>query len=1344
MQANSRSTFTVKQADSRVMRLVGACSAAAAFAIVFNLCGPLCLAENHGLNGVKHPLVSIELESNPLKLTHDGEIELTFHLRGLLPGFRYSTEVHECDENGPPGRQSNHTVVSMDRDAASSPSAPSFDSLRSLSNEGTRERVADRQATKCMMGLRLLNAEQTRYRLFIMVWVSHDVRPSREALVAQWDVTVTLCTLQSLSLREQRTPAGDGKTAGAQAADEVFAMLSDISDGMTAAMSEPDHQYMRESEALLSREALVAQRDKNVRISHEPGARTNFSAAGPRMEADTQSASEASVPWQPPHHQLHGVNHPSVTIQLGSNPLRSTGTGLMNLTFHLRGLLPGFTYNISVNQFDIAWRTWREYELQSVTIQAPVQTPSRSLVVKSIDGDASSKESMHSQQVTMALSVLHSRQKQFRFFILVWDAYEALPSREALVAQRDVTVALSYELSVRPDPALGSDTIAPRSLQAELGADERAEDLRDIAQDFRGDHHPAVSIKFYDPALSYQCDNFGNIKSMEVHAWIEGCEQGLHYRVLMKEEEKKIWFEDFALPQGVSSFRVLAVFHHPEPKVSHRFWIALMDTHPGLDEDVRLLGAREAVLKAPSCPSNKELLSFSSRTSELFSTCFPTAALEARSGPSLQGFASRDAPTEEPVPPQLCIVVPFRDGCGWHGKGRSRQLDYFLRYMTKWLTARGHSSFRFVITEQSQQGLFNKGILFNIGALAAFSEGCEQIVFHDVDQLPLNPKNNYAYGGSPTHLCTWSTQWEFCPHGIGMRPHLGGALMMSRSDYVAVNGYSNKYLRWGLEDDDMYHRMSTVFETIDRLPQEVGAYEAMHHDRYSDEYLHEAPEYSRSEDYLDTMRFDTEDARNQLESDGLRQTCQLAEVLHIENDFSKRMTYVTSDLLDNSSCSNAEANATKLRLDEGYRRDPNFTRTCFWLLKESGLLRIAPAKRLCTRDDRFCVNTWTQAGIRNNIDRFDQMRPHDKRIDSDLSMKRPQAKDVFNARKTVLVTPLLEWFRLFNTTISSSFQSLHQQRVSHFRSMSDPYTRPRPYLHIGHAFMMGWNESMAYLRMLIRNKVPFSITRYGDGEIEILCNRSHHNKEWSWSPHQYHADSFRRLLMQPFKDAQSEEQIMMIGLPLTFCAEGIWNVSMGGGGRRDLMQQFFQPPLSTDARIADVPANRFLYSWQFGNLNYNATFYLIETLVMADWPILVICNRDRVMDQKAPAWVSGVLSISTNSVQEMISNFDSVTRSIRALAEAVDGAAFLFAAGPISNVAISVMHRANPSNIYVDVGGSLDFVLNNIRTRDFHPHRNDDSHFVRAGGALISGQNCTETRWVMRQRGFTPVPSEKD
>jgi len=53
-------------------------------------------------------------------------------------------------------------------------------------------------------------------------------------------------------------------------------------------------------------------------------------------------------------------------------------------------------------------------------------------------------------------------------------------------------------------------------------------------------------------------------------------------------------------------------------------------------------------------------------------------------------------------------------------------------------------------------------------------------------------------------------------------------------------------------------------------------------------------------------------------------------------------------------------------------------------------------------------------------------------------------------------------------------------------------------------------------------------------------------------------------------------------------------------------------------------------------------------------------------------------------------------------------------------------------------------VLSAVRTRDFHPLNGDESHYVRARGALVNGQNCTETRWrVAPEHGSRFIPVER-
>ena len=152
-----------------------------------------------------------------------------------------------------------------------------------------------------------------------------------------------------------------------------------------------------------------------------------------------------------PHHPLHGVNHPLVSIQIGRNPLVATGAGKdmsVELTFDLIGLLPGFTYDVLVHELDQNGK-WRTSHPIVVT------------VVVSMDDDGRTGEGTRAQRVTvpLLLDVQNAAQDRFRFLIVVCDVYEVHPScREALVAQREVTASISFEGHATQDVAVSGSS----------------------------------------------------------------------------------------------------------------------------------------------------------------------------------------------------------------------------------------------------------------------------------------------------------------------------------------------------------------------------------------------------------------------------------------------------------------------------------------------------------------------------------------------------------------------------------------------------------------------------------------------------------------------------------------------------------------------------------------------------------------------------------------------------------------------------------------------------------------------------------------------------------------------
>lgn len=143
-----------------------------------------------------------------------------------------------------------------------------------------------------------------------------------------------------------------------------------------------------------------------------------------------------------------------------------------------------------------------------------------------------------------------------------------------------------------------------------------------------------------------------------------------------------------------------------------------------------------------------------------------------------------------------CILVPFRDN---KEQDRSGQLRKFISHIHRY-----HKDWRVIIIEQSDDDRkFNRGALLNVGARIANHMGCDYVIFHDVDLLPLAKIVPYytAVPSKPIHIGkAWTQKYDF-------PKFLGGVLSMSLSDIRRTNGFPNQFWGWGGEDDSIRNRL---------------------------------------------------------------------------------------------------------------------------------------------------------------------------------------------------------------------------------------------------------------------------------------------------------------------------------------------------------------------------------------------------------------------------------------------------------------------------------------------------------------------------------------------------------
>ncbi|XP_065582470.1 beta-1,4-galactosyltransferase 7-like isoform X2 [Artemia franciscana] len=165
--------------------------------------------------------------------------------------------------------------------------------------------------------------------------------------------------------------------------------------------------------------------------------------------------------------------------------------------------------------------------------------------------------------------------------------------------------------------------------------------------------------------------------------------------------------------------------------------------------------------------------------------------------------------TESEVIPKpshkLALIIPVRD--------RLEELLEFIPYMKKFLGNQGVTS-EILVINQGDGYRFNRASLINSGfrLMKQHCPDCDYFAMHDVDLLPLNPELKYSYPEhGPLHLAA--------PH-LHPKYHydkfVGGILLLTISQFELVNGMSNRYWGWGLEDDEFYVRLKQANITIQR------------------------------------------------------------------------------------------------------------------------------------------------------------------------------------------------------------------------------------------------------------------------------------------------------------------------------------------------------------------------------------------------------------------------------------------------------------------------------------------------------------------------------------------------
>ena len=142
----------------------------------------------------------------------------------------------------------------------------------------------------------------------------------------------------------------------------------------------------------------------------------------------------------------------------------------------------------------------------------------------------------------------------------------------------------------------------------------------------------------------------------------------------------------------------------------------------------------------------------------------------------------------------MAVIVPYRD--------RRKQLDIFIPHFDEFMKDKD-IDYKIFVIEQRDDRPFNRGKLINVGCKEIPDE-YDYFCFHDVDMLPMSDDCDYSYPHTPRHI---TGEVEAHNYQLPFVEYIGGVFLITREDFKKINGYSNEYWGWGVEDLDLLFRI---------------------------------------------------------------------------------------------------------------------------------------------------------------------------------------------------------------------------------------------------------------------------------------------------------------------------------------------------------------------------------------------------------------------------------------------------------------------------------------------------------------------------------------------------------
>lgn len=216
---------------------------------------------------------------------------------------------------------------------------------------------------------------------------------------------------------------------------------------------------------------------------------------------------------------------------------------------------------------------------------------------------------------------------------------------------------------------------------------------------------------------------------------------------------------------------------------------------------------------------------------------------------------------------------------------------------------------------------------------------------------------------------------------------------------------------------------------------------------------------------------------------------------------------------------------------------------------------------------------------------------------------------------------------------------------------------------------------------------PFSLGRFGDGELEIIRDNyinltNHQNGEFVYDPNDTHHRIYRNYLIDAL---QYKEYNYYVGIICGCCA---------GRNHHEYLKE-----------LSGQDDEHLTWANIFEKSNYK--HFLSKMLpLFNEYEVTLVVNRKSDISQlpfldsiREVYYVGKNAWMSDLGIMDCVKNY----------AIKNNNKLFLFASGPLSNLLVFELNKLNSQNTYLDIGATLDVILGLGRTRLFLGENNLNS-----------------------------------